>query len=362
MAETSLKRMAGIAWQLPGVLRQAMAIHHGSLLGVSKRLYATMKQRYTPDEALVEGLLNPSLPDEELDRRCSQSTISRIQRKRSPATWRPLISDKGVFYRYCEAAGIPVPPLFAIFSRTTPGWTCKGRLLVRREEWVSYFTKECPPEFVIKPSTGRRGGGIRFLRRTGTEFQTPDGQTFSAAGLYDGMVENTSTETFIIQARLRNHPALEELHGTKALHTIRIATALTPDAKCIVLFAIYKIIGGNAYVDNICHGRTGNIPVEVDLEKGIILEDRRDGRNSPMVHPKSGLPLTGFRVPFWQEAVDLARKAALKFSPIGMVGWDVAVTPNGPVIIEGNLWFEIFSASDARPILAALAATDARPD
>ena len=36
------------------------------------------------------------------------------------------------------------------------------------------------------------------------------------------------------------------------------------------------------------------------------------------------------------EAIAMAKKAALVFPKVGHVGWDIAITPTGPAIIEGN--------------------------
>lgn len=315
-----------------------------------------MKERYLPEEALEAGLLDPSAPDDDSRKHCSLSTILKIQSRLNPPTWRSFVFDKGIFYRYCQAVGLPVPPLLAIFSRTTPGWTCNSRLLAHRDDWVSYFTNECPPDFVIKPSTGLRGTGIEFFRRVGREFRTPDGRAFTGDAIHDLMANNTTAETFVIQARLRNHADLEKLHGTDALHTLRIATLLTPDGECDILFAFYKIIGGNFYIDNYCHGRTGNLSIGINMVSGVLHEEGRAPGAPPMVHPKSGSVLEGVKVPFWPETLDLAIRAALKFAPIGTIGWDIALTPAGPVIIEGNLRYEIALSINAQPVLAKLSA------
>jgi Sugar-transfer associated ATP-grasp len=46
--------------------------------------------------------------------------------------------------------------------------------------------------------------------------------------------------------------------------------------------------------------------------------------------------LENFRVPMWEAVCELAKKAASAFWPVGAVGWDIAVTREGPVLVEGN--------------------------
>ena len=42
------------------------------------------------------------------------------------------------------------------------------------------------------------------------------------------------------------------------------------------------------------------------------------------------------KVPYVKEAFDMALKAALLVPEVRYVGWDIAFTPDGPVIMEGN--------------------------
>ena len=53
-------------------------------------------------------------------------------------------------------------------------------------------------------------------------------------------------------------------------------------------------------------------------------------------HPITGVRFEGFEIPFFNEAVDLCKRAAMVVPQVQYVGWDVAITPSGPVIIEGN--------------------------
>ena len=44
----------------------------------------------------------------------------------------------------------------------------------------------------------------------------------------------------------------------------------------------------------------------------------------------------------FNEAVELVKKAAKVVPEIGYIGWDVAISENGPIIIEGNCFPGVF--------------------
>ena len=53
-------------------------------------------------------------------------------------------------------------------------------------------------------------------------------------------------------------------------------------------------------------------------------------------HPVSGARFAGRILPHWQQVVALAIKAHEAFPHRVVVGWDVAMLPDGAMIIEGN--------------------------
>jgi hypothetical protein len=53
-------------------------------------------------------------------------------------------------------------------------------------------------------------------------------------------------------------------------------------------------------------------------------------------HPTTGAPIRGKRLPCWDEVKQLAVRAHGAFRPRVLIGWDIAITNEGPVIIEGN--------------------------
>ena len=54
------------------------------------------------------------------------------------------------------------------------------------------------------------------------------------------------------------------------------------------------------------------------------------------VHPTTGGRITGREIPMWEEVCDLVRRAHGAFEDWVVIGWDVAVTASGPLLVEGN--------------------------
>jgi hypothetical protein len=91
-------------------------------------------------------------------------------------------------------------------------------------------------------------------------------------------------------------------------------------------------------VDNL---HAGGLASPVDLttgELGVAYGTYpRDGAHTH--HPDSGVPITGMHLPDFRAAIDLALLAHERFPVPSSVGWDVALIPDGPTLIEGNpMW------------------------
>ncbi len=57
--------------------------------------------------------------------------------------------------------------------------------------------------------------------------------------------------------------------------------------------------------------------------------------NGP-VGNNTGQKMVGQCHPFWREVCDLALDAHGKLKDVVIIGWDIAMTPDGPVIVEMN--------------------------
>jgi hypothetical protein len=300
--------------------------------------------RFEPAEAFRLGLFQPRSRRRQHVEYVSRRQLTKVQEALNPVAWAPLLKNKDLFYHYCLAVEAPIPRMYAIVHARLPGWTYTGHLPRTRDDWAVFLDGSLPAEFVIKPAEGAYGRGFNIFHRTGTGCTDAAGTYREVGDLYDVLVSDAPGR-YIVQERLHNHPELIRLSGTEALQTVRIITLIDNDGQVRLLHAHLKIIEGGEIVDTFLQGLTGNIEAPIDLRHGALaVANRIPGTGSEVLairtHPGTGIAFEGFRLPFWAEACRLARQTALKFIPVRTIGWDVALTPDGPVVVEGNIWWD----------------------
>ena len=123
-----------------------------------------------------------------------------------------------------------------------------------------------------------------------------------------------------------------------AVNTIRIVTQINKNGGVDILACRMRISGG-ANVDNFSHKSHTGMAAAIDLETGTIKRPAvlKDNYSEPIyVHPKTGVSIVGFHIPYWDKVISLAIDAALKGPQNKSIGWDIVVTESGPGLIEGN--------------------------
>lgn len=137
----------------------------------------------------------------------------------------------------------------------------------------------------------------------------------------------------IIEERLTQHP--EMVFGNNSINTIRAYTIYDNNSdKVFILKTVLRVGIGDSIVDN---SHSGGCAYEVDKENGYIISPyyRSDG-SSEYIHPQTGICMLGKQIPQWDNVTGLICKAAKLIPQCRLIGWDVAITPHGPVLIEGN--------------------------
>ena len=252
----------------------------------------------------------------------SKGGVMRLLKEGARAP-RSELSNKAIFAEQCAASGIRSPELLAVIDR--------GR--TERLVEAGDFARD----LFVKPVFGRGGKGAQRWDFVAGGYRSPSGITLTPEALFERLENHSHKAPLIIQPRLVNHPALDPLNNG-ALSTIRMLTCLDEHNQPELAGAAMRMaIGGNHVVDNL---HSGGIAAAVDLDSGCLGQASNLGAEHDIGwidrHPDSGARITGFKIPHWSEACSFAISTHRQFSDRVLVGWDVAITPDGPVLVEGN--------------------------
>lgn len=123
-----------------------------------------------------------------------------------------------------------------------------------------------------------------------------------------------------------------------SVNTVRFMTTLYPDGSVKIIATFIKIGRAGKCVDNA--GSGGNVDVCVDTDSGEIkYAIQYDGwRNIKNIekHPDNGNQLNGVIIENWQTIKEEVKKFQQAFPYCKAAGWDIAITDEGPVVIEVN--------------------------
>lgn len=136
---------------------------------------------------------------------------------------------------------------------------------------------------------------------------------------------------FLVESFINQHPRMSALCPT-SVNSLRMITFFD-GTDVHVLEAVLRM-GNGAEVDN--YGRGGMYTV-LDEKTGIAHYGAFDKyANTFTDHPQTGTPIVGFEVPFYAQVLSTLDTVARVIPEIPYVGWDIAISTTGPVIIEGN--------------------------
>jgi hypothetical protein len=252
----------------------------------------------------------------------------------NPPAYRFFTEDKVIFKRYMSAVGIPVPRLLGVID--PEGSAATGEPLRTDDDVRAWLKEGRIAHAVFKPRLGSHGTGVLIVgERAGEALEwhrVPAGR-IALEEIVAHLHAFPHRRTFIVEERLRPHSELAEL-SPEVVHTARLVTMLDGDVE--VITAALRIGAGMAPVDNFSQG---NLAAAIDVSTGrlgpaVLSRARRLERVQR--HPATGARIEGRTVPDWERALSLIRTAvrAAPFNPL--LGWDVAFTRQGPVIIEAN--------------------------
>lgn len=172
--------------------------------------------------------------------------------------------------------------------------------------------------FMAKPIDGLCGNGVELI----------DSSNYNSEELYKILIDKNQ---LLIEELIIQHSKLNELYP-EAINTIRVVTCNIND-NVSVLFKCLRMGNNGAHVDNFNHGGLF-APIDDD---GIIRKPACDkDLNEYEVHPYTNTRIIGFNVPMMDEIYDMCFKMAKVTKEIAYCGFDIALSENGPCVVECN--------------------------
>jgi hypothetical protein len=187
-----------------------------------------------------------------------------------------------------------------------------------KDKKIIHYEKPRTDKVVIKPIKGATGKGFKII---------------SSKRFIDNLKKYKKSS--LVEDYIEQHKFLNKIFS-KSVNTLRVLTFKDKEKIQIISMILKVGTSSTNHVDNI--GR-GGIPIAIDLDLGILLKAHfyKDHNHFQYIrHPETNYEFQGKILPFFQEVKDMAIKAHEMFPKCAIVGWDIAITENGPLLVEGN--------------------------
>lgn len=221
------------------------------------------------------------------------------------------IENKTALAELCETNGISHPRRFTMARSSN-----ENRSPAMMDLWE-------------KPATGAHGKDHILWKQIDNLYYENDR---SERYPFQELVQRVSqTPSRILQEKLTNHPALHS-YTNGGVCVVRYVSLLQTSGATRSIAATIQFPTGKSLLS-----RSG-IVGRINVENGRV-EDFRNVSSlyeKAEFHPDTSAPFSEFTLPHWQGLVGETARLHRLIPYYRMVGWDIVITPNGPVILEGN--------------------------
>lgn len=304
-----------------------------SRLGIGPRFYMLFEFSRLPQERWSNYLLDEGLRP--------------ILRTINHQGIRNIVDNKVLFHEHCLKEGLATVPILAKFQVNESGKFYPGDFEAFCAALEPKNENLGADEYFCKRVSGSWGqGSFRFKRLNGQWLHRDEARSLEKFSYFCAQGAAGASSEWIIQPLMSVHQDLAEITSSQGLSTVR-AISVLDEGKVILLAAMLRITVGENVIDNFSAGQTGNLVASIDLETGRLGQCKGSlSRDFPVVavferHPNTGNPVEGFMMPYWKELKSLVVRAHQSLPQFVTLAWDIAVTDEGPVIIEANPTYDV---------------------
>jgi putative polysaccharide biosynthesis protein len=251
-----------------------------------------------------------------------------VQRKE----YQILFEDKQVCQQLCDGAGLNMPKCVGVLY---PSGDYRSKL-------ASLFRDSDQEQLIIKPVLGQAGQGIFLARKEKDTIRLKTKK--NEIGLDDLLLKERCVVQEVIELD-------ERLSIISSAASLRLITFITKSDEIIIFSGELLMSVGDSYLSN---WSAGGIQIGVHMETGMLMEIGSDktGRLYKE-HPTSKLIFKEFQIPKWKEILDFAIKVQATFPYYKLLGPDITLSKDGPILYEINATPDLASTEQVvGPLLA----------
>lgn len=262
----------------------------------------------------------------------------------SPREQHLALRDKLAFTAQCQRKKLPVAPILFRHDQVADVEIDAMIPNVRTAGQLEAQLRTAPDTLFAKLIDGAHGAGAFRATRIDAglwRFGSEQGKPADFLAYLERSL-GPDERGWLFQPLVRPHSQLAGIMAPGALGTLRILSYLDEADEVHLALPTLRIPAGRSQTDNFSLGSSGNLVAAVDMDTGRLQpaafsrtphwpEIRRTD-----VHPDSGARITGFALPYWSETCELVKHAQTLIGNPPTIGWDIAITESGPLIIEAN--------------------------
>ncbi|MDY0102431.1 MAG: sugar-transfer associated ATP-grasp domain-containing protein [Lentimicrobium sp.] len=312
---------------------------------LSKRI----KLKINPHEYFLYYLYDEGMPEQYRAKFVSRITRDTFLEKLNPLAYILVARNKYITKILLKSLDIPTPEMIFLYD---PQAGLESSYVINNPGSAQKKILEFGNQpFVVKVLEGEHGKSINVysgLGTTGNQFTALhlNGESHTIEQLLTFAGKN---QRLLFEVKVKQTPTFEAINPT-SINTIRMLTLLHPSGEVTLIFGLIRIGRKGRWIDN--SGKGGNVMARLNKETGklenIVSFTHYKAYESITHHPDSGIDLEHFEIKNWQEIKQKVFDFHRKLSWLKAIGWDIAITEQGPVIIEINNRWDVLGQTIAR--------------
>ncbi len=252
----------------------------------------------------------------------------RLLRRFNDPAYLMMLRNKSLEKAVLSQLGVANTPFYGVFHPQS-GRDHRGQALRTAQDVLDLLSRESLQRVAVKLVEGYEGRGFDIVQvgeNPGTLFSEASQQSVDAEAYLAERLAQCPDLGLLLEAPITQHPALAALNPS-SVNTLRLWVTAVGQPR--VRSALLKMGAEGALVD---YSSKGGAAAVVSLEDGRVGPLRlRAGAAGPAAAPGED-----FLVPYFAEACQLAENCLALLPGIRFAGFDLAITPEGPLVVELN--------------------------